>query len=332
MAESAQERINRYIEDCIGAERNFEDALHTFGSTGVQPQVKALLDAAGDKAKTQHERLTRLLESRGGKASEGKSVLAHTLAFTPLTAQLGHSPAEKNTQHLIVTYAAAAAEQAMYESLIQAAEAAGEQEVLTLARQLQSEERDDAKQVWPLIRPSSRDAFNRMLADGREPVSIIRDYLEDIIAAEKSFETQLTGFSKEGDYAPAQQAFAAHAKETRSQWEMLTQRLEAIGGSTSTLKSFLAHMFNFAPKAAQVGHDATERVTQNLMMAFAVENAEVAMYEAFSEACTAAGDLESERLAKTIQPQEQQTAEKVWSMLGPVARRSVADSSMARAS
>src|SRR5579875_1807323 len=257
MAESANERINRYIQDCIGAERNFEDALHTFGSTGVQPQVKALFDRAGDNARTQHERLTRLLESRGGTPSEAKSMLAHSLAFTPLTAQMGHSPAEKNTQHLIVCYGAAAAEQAMYESLIQAAEAAGEQEVVALARELQSEERKDAENVWPLIRPSARDAYNRMLADGREPVSIVRDYLEDIIAAEKSFETQLTGFSKEGDYAPAQQAFAAHAQETHGQWEKLTQRLEAIGGSTSTLKSFLAHMFGVAPKAAQLGHDST---------------------------------------------------------------------------
>src|SRR5579875_2969023 len=194
MAESANERINRYIQDCLAAERNFEDALHTFGSTGVQPQVKALFDAAGENARTQHERLTALLESRGGKPSEAKSLLAHSLAFTPLTAQIGHSGAEKNTQHLIVCYGAAAAEQAMYESLIQASEAAGEQDVLALARQLQSEERDDAKTVWPLLGPSARDAFARLVAEDHEPVSILRSYLEDIIAAEKSFETQLTGF------------------------------------------------------------------------------------------------------------------------------------------
>jgi ferritin-like metal-binding protein YciE len=332
MAETVRDRINRYIEDCIAAERNFEDALHTFGSTGVQPRVKTLLDSAGDKAKTQHERLTALLQQRGGTPSGAKSALAHMLAFTPLTAQLGHSPAEKNTQHLLVTYAAAAAEQAMYESLIQAAEAAGEEEVLSLARQLQSEERADAEQVWPLIRPSSRDAFNREIADGKEPISIIRSYLEDIIAAEESFETQLTAFSKEGDYAPAQQAFSEHAKETREQYEQLTVRLKAISGSPSIVKSFLAHMFNFAPKTAQVGHDAVERVTQNLMMGYAVENAEVAMYEAFCEACTAAGDLESERIARTIQQQERATAEKVWSLLGPIARRSVTDLSIARAS
>jgi hypothetical protein len=39
------------------------------------------------------------------------------LAFTPLSAQIGQGAAEKNTQHLMVTFAAAAAEMAMYESL-----------------------------------------------------------------------------------------------------------------------------------------------------------------------------------------------------------------------
>jgi hypothetical protein len=37
-----------------------------------------------------------------------------------------------------------------------------------------------------------------------------------------------------------------------------------------------------APKIAQLGHDESERLTQDLMMGFAVENAEVAMYESLA--------------------------------------------------
>ncbi len=36
---------------------------------------------------------------------------------------------------------------------------------------------------------------------------VIKRYLEDAIAAEKSFETQLQGFAKEGDDSLAQAAF-----------------------------------------------------------------------------------------------------------------------------
>jgi ferritin-like metal-binding protein YciE len=150
---------------------------------------------------------------------------------------------------------------------------------------------------------------------------LIRTYLEDAIAAEKSFETQLEGFSKEGDDAEVQALFAQHASETRLQHEELTARLEALGGSPSSTKSFLAHFFNMTPKMAQIGHDKQERTTQNLMMAYAVENSEVAMYEALATSAEAAGDSQTAHLARRIQQQESQTAQKVWRMIAPCALR-----------
>ena len=154
------------------------------------------------------------------------------------------------------------------------------------------------------------------------PNKIMQRYLEDAIAAEKSFETQLQAFSKEGDQEEAKQLFAQHAVETKQQYQMLTNRLEALGGSTSAMKGFLATVFGVAPKAAQIGHDESERVTQNLMMAYAVENSEVAMYEAMAVAASQAGDTETEQLARTIQKQEQQTADKVFAMIPVMSRRS----------
>lgn len=148
---------------------------------------------------------------------------------------------------------------------------------------------------------------------------VIKRYLEDAIAAENSFETQLNGFAKEGDDEAAKSAFHQHALETRNQIERLTARLEALGGSTSTAKSLLAHIFNLSPKAAQLGHEEQERTTQNLMMAFAVENSECAMYEALAATAEASGDSETAELAKSIQAQEKATAEKVWKLLGPAA-------------
>ncbi|MCU1225906.1 MAG: hypothetical protein JWQ42_3999 [Edaphobacter sp.] len=148
-------------------------------------------------------------------------------------------------------------------------------------------------------------------------------YLEDAIAAEKSFETQLNGFSKEADDPTVRQLFEQHAKETTDQYVRLTAGLGELGGSTSALKSMLAHVFNFAPKIAQLGHDEQERQTQNLMMAFAVENAEVAMYESLEEVCRIAGDRETEALALSIQKQERVTADKVWEQIAPAARRAM---------
>jgi ferritin-like metal-binding protein YciE len=157
-----------------------------------------------------------------------------------------------------------------------------------------------------------------------QAVDVIRRYLQDAIAAEKSFETQLEGFSKEGDDPQAQALFAQHARETRSQYERLTTRLEALGGSTSGFKSFMAHLFGMSPKTAQIGHEAEERTTQNLMMAFSVENAECAMYESLITAATAAGDQVTADLARQIQAEEKQTADKVWALIAPAARNAFA--------
>lgn len=146
----------------------------------------------------------------------------------------------------------------------------------------------------------------------------ILKYLEDAIAAEKSFETQLNGFAKEASNDQARSLFETHAAETRSQYERLTSRLEALGGGTSTLKSFLAHLFGGAPKVAQAGHDEEERTTQDLIMAYAVENAEVAMYEVLSLSAEESGDHETASLAREIQGQEKETAERSGALFRPV--------------
>jgi ferritin-like metal-binding protein YciE len=141
---------------------------------------------------------------------------------------------------------------------------------------------------------------------------VVRRYLEDAIAAEKSFETQLDGFARQGDDEEVEAAFAIHAGETRRQYNRLIARLEQLGGSPSTAKSFLAHLFGLGPKSAQVGHALEERTVQNLVTAFTVENSECAMYEALAAAAEAAGDTATETLAREIQAEEKQTAEKIW--------------------
>ena len=323
MATTVQDRINQYLVDTIGAERNFEKALSTFGKAGEQTEVQSLLSSASAKAKTQHERLEALLKSRGGTPSEGKTILAEMLAFSPLSAQIGQGAAEKNTQHLMVTYAAAAAEMAMYESLATSASAGGAQDVVSLAQTLLGEEREDAEQVWNILPRSAAESFQAELQKGKQPQEVIARYLEDAIAAEKSFESQLVGFSEEVEEDAVKALFRQHAEETKQQYTMLTQRLEELGGSPSTLKSFVAHVFGFAPKIAQIGHDQLERQSQDLMMAYAVENAEVAMYESLAQSAQLAGDTRTYELARQIQQQEKQTAEKVWAQVAPAARKAI---------
>ena len=144
---------------------------------------------------------------------------------------------------------------------------------------------------------------------------VVRRYLQDAIAAESGFESQLHSFAAEGDDAEVKAAFALHAEETAAQQRKLAARLEELGGKASATKSVLAHLFGFSPKAAQLTHSADERTVQNLIVAFSVENSECAMYEALANVAQANGDPATESLAKEIQQEEKRTAEKVWSFI-----------------
>jgi len=152
---------------------------------------------------------------------------------------------------------------------------------------------------------------------------IIKRYLQDAIAAENAFESQLRGFAKEGDDPVARDLFQQHAEETHDQIERLTSRLQDLGESPSGFKSFFAHVFNFAPKTATLGHDEAERTTQNLMIAHAVEHSEVGMYEALAVVAESVDDLVTAQLAREIQEEEEAFGHKVWDLIAPSARRAL---------
>lgn len=143
----------------IAAERNFADLLETFSKTGNQEDVREMFAGLSDKARSQCERLEARLAELGGTPSKGKSVMAHAFGFAPSVAQVGHAPEEKNAQHLMMTYAAAAGETAMYEALAAVAAEAGDAETERLARQLQEEEREDHRITWDMLPASALDAF-----------------------------------------------------------------------------------------------------------------------------------------------------------------------------
>jgi len=144
---------------------------------------------------------------------------------------------------------------------------------------------------------------------------VVRRYLEDAIAAEKSFETQLQGFAKDGENAAAKSAFEQHALETKKQYERLTARLESLGGSVSTAKTLLADFLGLGSRLAHSGQGSERRTTQDLMLAFALEYSELALYETLAAIAEAAGDPETAALARSIQKEEKAAAEKFWQLI-----------------
>jgi ferritin-like metal-binding protein YciE len=147
-------------------------------------------------------------------------------------------------------------------------------------------------------------------------VDAIQKYLQDAVAAENSFESQLRSFANDvRDDFEVQALFFSHAAETHQRIEKLTFRLQELGGSTSGAKSSLAHFFSFVPKIAQAGHVPEERIVQNLIAAFSVANGKRAMYEALAAAAGTGADTTTEVLARETAAEESAIAEKIWRLL-----------------
>jgi len=146
-------------------------------------------------------------------------------------------------------------------------------------------------------------------------VDVIKRYLQDAIAAEKTFEMQLQEFAKESGNEAAKSAFHERALQTRNQHERLTTRLEALDSSRSATNNLITNIVGHRLKPAHVVHEKEQLTVQKLMIVYAVESSAVAMYEMIAALAEAAGDSDTEALARSIQTEEKETAEKIWSLL-----------------
>jgi ferritin-like metal-binding protein YciE len=111
---------------------------------------------------------------------------------------------------------------------------------------------------------------------------------------------------------------AEHADETRYQHERLAWRLELLGGSPSEfIDSFVADAFCLQAKAGNAADERGDKNLKNLVLAFAMENCEIALYEELATVAALVGDVDTEQLARTIQMEERQAAERIWNQIVP---------------
>jgi ferritin-like metal-binding protein YciE len=311
--------IQRYLEDAIAAEKSFETQLTGFADEASLPQARELFERHADETRTQYQQLTTRLEALGGSVSSAKSFLAHLFNMSPKMAQLGHEAQERTTQDLIMAFAVENAEVAMYEALSIAAESAGDSETANLARRIQAEEQATAEKIWPFISTAAQDGLTAATAKEGVQQTVIR-YLQDVEAAERNFEDALASFSKSGDRREVQSLMSMMSDKARTQHERLYARLQALGGDRSAGKSLLAHLLAFTPVTAQMGHSASEKSTQHLMITYAAAAAEMGMYEALATAARLTEDSETEQLARQLQREEKEDHILAWRALPETAR------------
>lgn len=144
---------------------------------------------------------------------------------------------------------------------------------------------------------------------------MVRQYLQGAIAAGKTFEALLRVISRDrNDDDDVQAFFAAHADQTKTQYERLAIRLGGYpepGDESPNLASLL----NLGPHIDHTGAIAEERTLQNLLTAYTIDTAAFAMYEGLAAVARSSGDSESEQLARQLQDEERSAADTIWHFL-----------------
>ncbi|MBW3623809.1 MAG: ferritin-like domain-containing protein [Armatimonadetes bacterium] len=148
-------------------------------------------------------------------------------------------------------------------------------------------------------------------------------YLNDAWAFEKSLIPALETNANKANDPTAKALYQEHASVTHQQEELLEARIRALGGELNRAKSFMDQMANTLSGFMNIFHDEYDQTTQDLIKSYAIEHFEMGMYQSLESFATAIGDTETAQLARSIFEQEKETAERVWSQIGPAAARAL---------
>ncbi len=155
-------------------------------------------------------------------------------------------------------------------------------------------------------------------------------YIQDAHASEVGIVGTLKTFIAEVDNVQVQAVFQEHLAVTESQAQRLEQRLIALGSGASDGKGFLNTVLGKVANVAQHPfHDEKDKTTQDLIKAYATEHLEIGMYESLYSYAEAIGDTQTAQLAKQIQAEEQDAADKVFPLITLTAKAALANTTAA---
>lgn len=131
----------------------------------------------------------------------------------------------------------------------------------------------------------------------------ILTWLNNIYAMETSIAQTLEGQIDDAEDFPEIQAkLREHLELTNSQADRVQDRIEALGGNISRVKSGIASMMGKTQGA--VMHVMEDKVVRNAIMDYSVEHYEVASYRALRAAAESLGDMVTVTLCEEIAAEE----------------------------
>jgi ferritin-like metal-binding protein YciE len=140
-------------------------------------------------------------------------------------------------------------------------------------------------------------------------------YIQDAQAAEVGIARTLEGFLDDGDNEMVRSLLRDHVAVTKNQANRLEQRLRTMGAETSAGKGFFNSLLGRVSEIMHGAHDDYDKVTQNLIKAYATEHLEIGMYTALIAYARACNDEETATLAEEILAEEEEAAERIFPLI-----------------
>jgi len=305
MADTIQDQVIKYLSDAHSIE---EQALQ---------QLRSAPDAAGDReladifrqhlSETEgHERRVReRMELLGETPSKLKDLLMRVGgAGFLLFAKAQPDTPGKLAAH---AYSYEHLELAGYELLKRVAERAGDEQTAELADEIGAEEKAMAERLESSFDRSVDASLRDVAPDDLDEQ--LQKYLADAYAIEEQATKMLESAPDIVKDQELSALFAEHLAETREQERLVTERLEAKGGDTNSLK-------DTAMKAGALQWGTFFKAHPDspgklVAFVYAFEHLEIGAYEQLKRVAERANDAETVQLAEKILDQERTAAKKL---------------------
>jgi len=151
LAETAKERVLRYLTDAHAAEEGGLASLKDLAAEATHPDVRSVVTEHISVTQSQLDRLEARITALGGKPSGGKSALNTLAAKGSGLLNAFHDQEDKLTQDVIKAFSLEYFEVGVYTSLKAYSSAVGDTQTAQLAETIISEERQAGEKMERLI-------------------------------------------------------------------------------------------------------------------------------------------------------------------------------------
>lgn len=305
MPNGIHERVTWYLSEACSIEAQGLAQLRMAQGIAIDADLSSIY--AEHRIETEvHERIVRdALEARGAKPSEARDapMLFGGTGFS-LFARLQPDTAARLHAHAL-SYEAL--EFSFYQLVRRVAERADESEVIELAKRIAANE---AQMIERLEARFARVADASLHeASGGDLRQQLCTYLADAHAIEEQAIALLERAPKLAGSERLAIIYEDHLAETREHAEMIAQRLQALGGESSSLQDAALRLGALNWAAFFPGQPDTPGKLACFARAF--EHLEIGGYEQLRRFADGAGDEQTARASEWILAQEREASERI---------------------